>query len=1018
MDTEKNTRLIEVFNAALVLPPEEQAAYLAAACGDDESLRREVESLLAHAKPEYSKLDVPAVGRFAKELLSLGELDLAGQEVKQYLIREEIGRGGMGQVFKAYDQKLKRDVAIKFLPPDFFADVDRVRRFEQEARAASALNHPNIITIHDIEQHDGLHFIVMEYVAGQTLRTRLQAGKRSSQEAVDIAVQIADALAAAHYAGIIHRDIKPENIILREDGRVKVLDFGIAKLGEEEAAGSRERQKISSEAERKKETDEFTNSPTSQLSATSTSPVATALGSILGTVNYMSPEQANGGTLNGQADVFSLGQVLLEMVMGKHLLAGQTSEDVLQLLRSDKEPLATDYKLDGMPQALEPIVRKSLKRNLNARYKTAQEMLDDLKRVQRRTATKWLRRLVVTCAVGILLLLGALGLAVQLSTVETWTEKVLRDGHTLWVHSVAFSPDGKTLVSASEDKTVIVWDFAQRKRLKTLTEHTDRVNAVAFARNGKWFATSSNDKTVMVWDAATFERIATLREHRDTVQAVAFSPDGKWLASASSTGDAVGQDFRTVLWDTSRWTKAGEVPYGVVYGPILFSPDSRSLITNQVQWDLVNETQIVKGESLPNEKRWGGWNWAALSPDAKLLVSTGGNGEVAFWKMSHPADVAHSVFQQEARAHQNFGRAVAFSPDGKLVATGTDVIILWDAATKQIVSQFDGNSSVWNLAFSPDGQSLVSAHGDGSIYVWDMNKRRRTTGLDGHGNHVLAVAYSPDGKCIASAGKDGAVIVWNAATEQKEATLFSHETRVLNLAFSPDGKWLASFDQDGYLIRWDLEKMTPQWKVKAHNGSECLTVSPDGKWLMNPWAIYESSTGREYLRWDQMQKEITMTDYAAFSPDGENLAVVGGRKLILLATKNWQLIAKQETAVNLTRVAFSPDGHRLITGSENGTLTYWESATLRKIAEIQKHKAAVSSVVFSPDGKIVASADKDEIALWDASSRKRIHTISAQAIPVYSLAFAPDGKRLVAGKRDAAVRMYTFQRMRWGKQLE
>lgn len=304
--------------------------------------------------------------------------------------------------------------------------------------------------------------------------------------------------------------------------------------------------------------------------------------------------------------------------------------------------------------------------------------------------------------------------------------------------------------------------------------------------------------------------------------------------------------------------------------------------------------------------------------------------------------------------------------------------MLWDTATRKIVSRFDDISSVWSLAFSPDGRSLVSAHGDGSIQVRDLNERRRTVGFDGHGSHVLVVTTSPDGKRTASAGKDGAVILWNAETEQKETVLFGHETRIVNLAFAPDGMWLASFDQDGVLIRWNLANNAPQWKVKAHSGSECLAISPDGK----------------------------------------QLVVTNETKLILFETENWRAIAQQDVNSNFTRISFSPDGQSVVTGSEDGRLIWWDATTLQKRIEVKEHSVAISAAVFSPDGKTLASADKDQIAIWDASSRTRITTIENQAIPVYSLAFSQDSKRLMAAKRDRTVRVYIHHQMRWGQQLD
>jgi serine/threonine protein kinase/tetratricopeptide (TPR) repeat protein len=280
---------------------------------------------------------------------------VANQRVAHYQIVKLLGKGGMGEVYLAEDTKLGRKVALKFLPHDFTEDEERVRRFAQEARAASALNHPNIFTIHEIGEADGRQFIATEFVDGQTLRQQISAGSLEMSEVLNIAEQIASALNSAHAAGIVHRDIKPENVILRNDGLVKVLDFGLAKLIEQSEAGP--------------------DDETRKL-------IKTSAGVVLGTAPYMSPEQARGLPVDARSDIFSLGAVIYEMVSGRRPFAGETSSDLLvAILKTEPTPLSRFSP--EVPAELQRIVRKALTKDRDTRYQTARDLMVDLKSLRR-----------------------------------------------------------------------------------------------------------------------------------------------------------------------------------------------------------------------------------------------------------------------------------------------------------------------------------------------------------------------------------------------------------------------------------------------------------------------------------------------------------------------------------------------------------------------------------------------------------------------------------------------------------
>jgi serine/threonine protein kinase len=279
---------------------------------------------------------------------------LPNSTISHYRIVSKIGAGGMGEVYLAEDTKLDRQVALKILPQEFAEDSDRMNRFVREAKSASALNHPNIITIHEIGEVEGTHFIASEYIQGETLHNRLRQSPLDLKTTLDIAIQVASALNTAHRAGIIHRDIKPENVMIRPDGLVKILDFGIAKLSVKKAE------------------------PTDEEAATALKPQGTSPGVIIGTANYMSPEQARGKEVSAQSDIFSFGIVLYEMVTGQRAFTGENAVDVIGAILH-KEPTPLNQLAPELPHEIERIINKTLRKDPDVRYQTAGDLLTDLK---------------------------------------------------------------------------------------------------------------------------------------------------------------------------------------------------------------------------------------------------------------------------------------------------------------------------------------------------------------------------------------------------------------------------------------------------------------------------------------------------------------------------------------------------------------------------------------------------------------------------------------------------------------
>ncbi len=366
MDPDRWRQIEKLYHGALERAPEERADFLTEACAEDSDLLHEVEELLGYDDAAESFIEENAMAMAAQELeaedLSTTKaLGLAGQQIGAYKILAPLGRGGMGEVHLALDTRLGRKVAVKLLPARFTTDAERLRRFAQEARAASALNHPNIITIYEIGEAENTRYIITEYVEGETLRQRLTnapQGRLSLAEALDVAAQIATALAGAHGAGIIHRDIKPENVMVRRDGIVKVLDFGLAKLTEP-------------------------SSPAVDTQAPTAPGASTDTGVVMGTPRYMSPEQARGEKVDHRTDTFSLGVMLYEMIAGRPPFVGATTSEMIAAILRDEPPPLTSHAPDAPPE-LQQIVSQALQKNREERYQEASQFLADLKKLKRR----------------------------------------------------------------------------------------------------------------------------------------------------------------------------------------------------------------------------------------------------------------------------------------------------------------------------------------------------------------------------------------------------------------------------------------------------------------------------------------------------------------------------------------------------------------------------------------------------------------------------------------------------------
>ena len=370
MKAERWQQVESVLQDALDRAPVDRASFIEEACGGDEELKTEATTLIAAYEEAGDFIEQPALAHDAHVLLGGDFEGNVGREIGPYKIVERLGAGGMGEVYLAQDTRLRRPVALKLLPAYFASDEARLRRFQSEARAASALNHPNILTIHEVGEHEGVYFIATEFIDGKTIAELSRERKLTLDEVLDCVEQVASALAVAHAEGIVHRDIKPENIMRRHDGLIKVLDFGIAKLLEPESP-------------------EF-------VDGTAGSRTFTEAGLVLGTVNYMSPEQARGLAVDERTDIWSLGVVLYEMLAGRLPFTGATRMDTMvSILEREPAPLAqVAPKHRAALPLLESIVAKCLSKDVNRRYHSMNDLLDDLKSARKveTSSERWTRR--------------------------------------------------------------------------------------------------------------------------------------------------------------------------------------------------------------------------------------------------------------------------------------------------------------------------------------------------------------------------------------------------------------------------------------------------------------------------------------------------------------------------------------------------------------------------------------------------------------------------------------------------
>ncbi|HEY6045970.1 MAG TPA: protein kinase [Pyrinomonadaceae bacterium] len=961
-------RITELFEQALEHPVEMRAQFLASACAGDASLKNEVESLLAEHEAGADFLESPAVASVANQISDENGNLRIGQHLGQYRIDALLGRGGMGEVYVAQD-KLGRNIALKLLRQRFPGDKSGVARFQQEARTLLALNHPHIVTIHDIDQSEAVYYIASELVEGKTLRERLDEDDLKLEEVLEIAIQVTTALAAAHEKGIVHRDIKPENIMIRRDGFVKVLDFGIAKLAD----------------------DDWTATPEAPPAKQSD----TAAGTVVGTAPYMSPEQARGLNVDARTDIWSLGVVIYESIAGVKPFSGETTADVINsVIGKTPAPLTRHTSEAG---GVERIVLRALRKEREARYQTANELLADLKRLRTQvelskvssdmtggevlfhlprtsaretmvtraastyassaeyiaTEIKQHRLLFAACLLA--LLVGSVGLAVYFMTRQAGVTPVAPPFSEINIsrlttsgkitHS-AISADGRYVANVVKDaagNSIWLKQVSAPSNVRVAGPVVTEYISVAFTpdSNSIYYIALDHDRGESTLYRAPVPDGVTETVAND-IYPVGFSPDGKQIAfirfraseSHLVVADAAGTNQRVVAtrhkpdffeleWNAPAWSPDGKT----ITCPIRLN-DQRG------HYDTLLNVNVADGMQTPlGKERWnyvGQSVWLHDGSGLLLTASDRPGAPTQVWHLRLQDGVATRITHDLNNYHDlsltvNASRLVAVQTQNESniwVAPKVDA-----RSAKQISADI---GSLETLAWTHDGQIVYrsNAGGEGSD-IWIMkadgsNARQLTWGA----RVARGLTICPDtGHIIFSSDMAGQFNLWRVDIDGANLSQLTHGDGEFYPQCTPDGRWV---------VYQSNEVIDPRlWKVPADGGQSVLltntramkpAISPDGQMIafsyldinLEPsrWGIgIISSAGGERLKRFDFPTTVVYRS-VRWSPDGQSVAFVnnpGGRSDIWLQPLSGSA-PKPLTKLKAEQILgfdWSPDGHSL-----------------------------------------------------------------------------------------------------------
>jgi serine/threonine protein kinase/Tol biopolymer transport system component len=951
------SRVDQLAQSVLQLPEEQRESYLDEICAGDDDLRTEIQTIL-DSQTEVGYTTTPM------ESANLAAGLLAGEFVGPFRIIRMLGRGGMGDVYLAEHTGQNREVALKILPESFAADPQRVQRFRQEARAVMALNHPNIVTVYDMGASEVGYFLSTEFVEGETLRARMSHDHFTIDQAVEIAEQIAAALAYAHGKGVIHRDIKPENIMLRPDGYVKVLDFGLAKLSERGAPDSAEHPEGAS-----------------TLVQLDTSP-----GIVMGTVQYMSPEQARGWQVDERTDVWSLGVVLYEMIAGRAAFEAYSKNEIIAAIL-EREPLPISRFVPDIPHDLERVIVRALRKDREERYQVIKDLLLDLRSVRQelcgmtsQSGQQAARRLSASTA--------EVSAAVTVARGPAWQRSLLPFVVLLALAAVA-AIVYKLVLQKSVSKPAAFSSIS----IARLTS-TGKSRLAAIAPDGKYVVHVVDDagkQSLWIRQVATANNVQIVPASQLVFQGLSFSPDSTFVYF---TAHESGQTIRD-LFQVSALGGAARKILANVDTAVSFSPDGKRLAFVRRFSEMSEDTLVIanvdgSGERTlvtrkqPDFYSMSGPSW---SPDGSTIAVGGGSSDKDGRYMTVLSVDATSGAEKPLtqRRWAGVGRVAWRGQDGnQLLINALEQTLglyqIWAISSYPSEARRVTNdlSDYRDLSITNDAGILAVTQSDQVSNLWSIDpstpndSRQITSGkYDGY----YGVVWKPDGQIVYASSNGSNQDLWQADVSGSNARQLTGDVRS-NVwpAVSPDGQYLVfSSDRSGTLHLWRADKDGGNAKQLTNGSGE---------------------------------------DWPTFSPDGRSVVytVTGGADRFTL----WKVSIDGGQPVRLTeklslQSSISPDGKQIACGYRADTRSPWKLVLFPSDGGQPQQSFAVAATVelpmvmrWTPDGRAVTYIDtRNGVSnLWlqpiSGGPARQLTNWTEQQI--FSFAWSRDGKRIVAAR--------------------
>ena len=897
MTPERWKQVEAIYQAALDFDEAARPAFLAEACGADEGLRHEVESLLEAHRSEDRFLESGALNIAARGLAARMPRASAGQRLGAYQLIELLGAGGMGEVWRALDPGLRRHVAIKILPSQYSADPDRLRRFEQEAHAAGRLNHPNVLSVYAIGEHDGFPYLVTELLEGMTLRQKLAGGPLPEVTALEYADQLVQGLAAAHDKGIVHRDLKPENVFVTNDERLKILDFGLAKLAP-----------VAPEPEPQ---------------------TRTATGMALGTPGYMAPEQVRGDAVDHRTDVFAVGVVLYEMLAGRHPFAGETSaETMTAILKADPPPMI------GVSAQVEQIVRHCLEKAPAARYQSARDLAFQLRLLRHPSSSAVVppearrRRVLAGALVAAILLAATVGFTWWLTQpapqqpAPTFRRLTSDSGLTT---DPALSPDGRYVAYASDragEGNLDIWvqELATGNFIRRTSDSADE-SEPTFSPDGSRIAFRSERDGGGIWTVPAIggdPRFVAPNGRRPR-----FSPNGTLIAySVTAASWYVGRAFT--------------VP-AIGGAPVPVQPEFASVL-DPVWSDDGSKLLFVGAREIKE----------LLGPRAEWWIAPAGGGPAV-------RTGALEIIRRQGIASGRGGQEWLVAPDAWI---GNDVFFaggstestnLWRISVSPRTAKVEGSAhkltSGTSLETKPSvvGNRIAFASESNALNIWSLDLAANSGIATGSPQQVTSSAFdartstSADGKKLVFISlRLGNSDVWIKDLESgKESALTATPAREQNAEISPDGKYIVYviFEQTGgvfYKIPTSggvperiCEDCGRPWDWSP-DGRKILYLIEEGRRTANvALGLLDVATGRKT---DYLVNSTYSVARVRFSPDGHWISFTannaGGTRLVVAPFRPGDPPGEDEWIWITERQPFPQDKSRW---SPDGALLYYVS---------------------------------------------------------------------------------------------